>query len=205
MNNKLQDFTRQLRVLRRNLRHSRLLGRQRQQAAIQARLTEVYSVTNRFLYNLQLEYWLVYGTLLGYYRTGEIIAGDRDVDFGVHERHYAQVWAARVALPPGFRMFDTSYNHYGPKLYVEHRGWEADIYFYKDANDQLQSYEKSNNLGDMQPFPRSVVYPRRPATFLGEATYIPQDAHAYLVHTYGYIGSDAVKDRKTGYWRKRSP
>lgn len=204
MNSKVHDYTRQVRVLLRNLRYSRLLGRRRQQMAIQSALTQVYLVTNRFLHHLHIDYWLVYGTLLGWHRTGEIIPGDRDVDFGAHERHYTQIWAARSALPPGFRMFDTSHRHDGPKLYVVHRGWEADIYFYKDANDRLQSYERSNNLGDMQPFPKGFVYPLRPATFLGEATYVPQDALSYLEHTYGYIGFDAVKDPKTGYWHQRS-
>jgi hypothetical protein len=190
-------------VLGRNVRYSRLVRGRRRAEAMRAALEPVYRATNRFLLALDVEYWLVYGTLLGHHREGGLLAGDRDVDFGAHEREYPKIWSARARLPPGFRMYDTSRNHYGPKLYVVHRGWEADIYFYKDAGGLLQSYERSRNLGDMQPFPRTFVYPRRRTTFLGETTYVPHDAEAYLVHTYRYIGPNAVRDPLTGYWSPR--
>jgi hypothetical protein len=204
MNANLHDYRRQLRVLLRNIRYSRLVCGSQQVARIRASLAEVYSVTNHFLRSLDVDYWLVYGTLLGCYREGQLIAGDRDVDFGAHEKEYTKIWRARDRLPAGFHLIDTSRRHYGPKLYVVHHGWEADIYFYRDANHQLQSYEKSSNRGDMQPFPKAFVYPLQATTFLGEPTNIPQDARAYLEHTYGYIGKDAVKDKTTGYWRKQS-
>jgi hypothetical protein len=171
-----------------------------QEEAKRKQLEEVYRVTNRFLYNLGVEYWLVYGTLLGYYRHGQIIRGDQDVDLGAHEKEYHAIWQARDRLPSGFKMYDTSHKHYGPKLYVASRAWEVDIYFYKDQDGQLQSYEKSKNIGDMQPFPREFVYPLTPTTFLGEPTNVPHDTKGYLLHTYRYIGENAVRDPKTGYW-----
>jgi hypothetical protein len=170
-------------------------------------LERVYAETNRLLHSLDVDYWLVYGTLLGYYRDGRIIPWDRDIDFGAHEKEFPTIWQARHTLPPGFTMYDTSANHYGPKLYVAYRGWEADIYFYKDTGSHLQCYEKSRNIGDMQPFPRNYVYPLQTATFLQEMTRIPHNPEAWLRHTYGYIGADAVRDPRTGYWhpRKNTP
>lgn len=203
MTSRVHDALRQVRVLARNVRYSRRL---RGRAGLDARrvgLEAVYRATNRFLARLGVEYWLVYGTLLGYHREGRLLEGDRDVDFGAHEREYPRIWQARDRLPPGCRMYDTSHKHHGPKLYVVQRSWEADIYFYKDADGRLQSREQSRNLGDMALFPRGFVYPLRAVTFLGEPTHVPRNAEAYLVHTYGYIGRDAVRDPKTGYWRPR--
>lgn len=205
MTGRLHDVWRQARVFARGVRYSRLVLGDRQNDAIRSELEAVYRATNRFLRSLGVEYWLVAGTLLGYHREGGLIVGDRDVDFGAHEKEYQRIWQARGNLPPDFRMYDTSRKHYGPKLYVVRRSWEADIYFYQDASGLLQSYVKSDDLGEMAPFRREFVYPLRPATFLGEPTTIPHDAEAYLVHTYGYIGRAGVRDPKTGYWApKRS-
>lgn len=188
----------------RTMRYSRLLLGDRRGDVIRAHLEEVYRLTNRFLRDLGVDYWLIYGTLLGYYREGRLLPNDWDVDFGAHEREYPRIWAARHELPPSCQMHDTSYKHYGPKLYVIHEGWKADIYFYKDADGRLQSYEKSRNQGDMASFPRRFVYPLRAAVFLGEPTTVPHDPEAYLVHTYHYIGPDAVRDSKTGYWHQKA-
>jgi hypothetical protein len=203
MRGRLHDALRQARVLARNVRYSRRLRGRAGLDAQRAGLEAVYRATNSFLARLGVEYWLVYGTLLGYHREGRLLEGDRDVDFGAHEREYARIWQARDLLLPGCRMYDTSHKHHGPKLYVVHRGWEADIYFYRDEGGRLQSWEKSRNPGDMAPFPREFVYPLRAVTFLDEPTRVPHYAEAYLVHTYGYIGRDAVRDPKTGYWRPK--
>ena len=185
------------------MRYGRLLFGDRRRNAIRAGLEDVYRLTNRFLRDLGVDYWLVYGTLLGYYREGRLLPNDRDVDLGAHEREYPRIWAARNALPLECQMYDTSHKHHGPKLYVSHNGYKADIYFFKDADGRLQSYEKSRNLGDMASFPRRFVYPLRPAVFLGEHTMVPNDPEAYLAHTYHYIGPDAVRDPKTGYWHQK--
>lgn len=201
MSGSLHDALRQGRVLLRNIRHSRLVAGAEHEKKKYAALEEVYAATNRFLYNLGVEYWLVYGTLLGYYRNGGLIKGDRDIDFGASEKEYETIREARAELPDGFRMFDTSHKHGGPKLYVvSSTGWEADIYFYRDRDGQLQVYENSPNTGDTMPFPREYVYPLKAATFLGKPTNVPNDAEAYLRHTYRYLGEDGVRDPKTGYW-----
>jgi hypothetical protein len=198
------DVARQARILARNVRVSRRLRGAAGLAARRAGLEAVYHATNRLLASLGVDYWLVYGTLLGYHREGRLLDGDRDVDFGAHEREYARIWEARHALPADCRMVDTSRNHFGPKLYVVCRAWEADIYFYRDDGLTLQSWERSGNPGDVAPFARHVVYPLRAVTFLGETTRIPADAEAYLRHTYGYIGPNAERDPATGYWREKT-
>jgi hypothetical protein len=204
MNGRLHDAVRRVRVVAREIRYSRLLRGGGRDAAVRLGLEAVYRETNRVLRGLGVDYWLVQGTLLGHHREGRLLEGDHDVDFGAHEKDHARIWQARTTLPAGFRMYDTSHRHHGPKLYVVHRSWEADIYFYKDDGRSLQSYVNSTDGGDSKPFGREVVYPLRPATFLGEPTYVPHDVEAFLLHIYGYIGRNAVKDANTGYWHPKS-
>lgn len=197
------DLIRPWRLLGRRARYSRLVYGARRAAVVRAELEQIYQATNHFLHSLEVEYWLAYGTLLGYYREGGVIAGDYDVDFGASLSAYRVIWAARRQLPAGFKMYDTSHRHRGPKLYVTWHGWEADIYFYEAAGDQLLSLEKRPWAGDRQPFPRGQIYPIHPAIFLGAPTYIPNDPLVHLVHMYGYIGADGIKDPRTGYWSKK--
>ncbi|MEC4990343.1 MAG: LicD family protein [Oscillatoria sp. PMC 1068.18] len=194
---------RTIRLLIRHSKYYRPFKVNKNYPIISDKLKTIFQVTNKFLTQLDVEYWLAYGTLLGYYRDGKIIPGDRDIDFGVHERYYQQILQARNLLPPGFKLFDTSRYHFGPKLYVVHDGWEADLYFYKDENNYFQSYEK-NKICYRQPFPKTYIYPLKEVDFLGKKTWIPQHTEALLKHTYHYLGEDAVQDRETGYWSQKS-
>lgn len=197
------SFQRNIRLLMRHSKYYRPFKPHRNHAAIQEKLTTLFQVTNQFLSQLEIEYWLAYGTLLGYYRDGTIIEGDRDIDFGLHEQYYLQIWQSRKQLPKGFTMYDTSCYHFGPKLYIVHEGWEADLYFYQDINSLFQSYE-NNKLCYRKPFSQSYIYPLKKVSFLGELTWIPNQTEALLTHTYHYLGKDAIQDRETGYWYKKA-
>ena len=193
---------RQIRLLRRHIRDGPIftLGRHVQRRRVS--LAALFGATNRFLQDLGVDYWLIHGTLLGYHRNGRPLDRDVDVDFGAPERAFARIWQARGRLPAGYRMYDTSFNHHGPKLYIEWNGWEADIYFYGEADGLLHPYERDSRAGYEKPFARELVYPLQEARFLGETTYIPARPEALLAHIYGYIGADAVWDSATGYWRQ---
>lgn len=195
---------RPLRLLKRHVRHSRLVLGARQQSVVGASLTQLYREVNGFLSTLGVPWWICYGTLLGWHRDGGLVPGDRDVDFGLPLEAYETVWAARHQLPTGLRMFDTTHRHPGPKLYVERDGWEADLYFYRSLGDgRYKVCLRSWLQGDIVPFPESLIHPLRPVTFLGAPTWVPNDAHGWLVHTYGCLERDAVQDPRSGYWRSR--
>jgi hypothetical protein len=197
------SLLRQLRLLRRHLRYGPPGCQHFGHAARMQALTTLYCGVNTYLRELGVDYWLVYGTLLGWHREGRILAHDADVDFGAPVDCFDRIWAARHRLPAGFTLYDTSHRHLGPKLYCEYRGWEADLYFYREAGGKLWSTERSPNPGDTKPFPRSFFYPRQPATFLGEPTWVPAQTIAYLEHTYAYIGPDAVRNPVTRYFEPR--
>ena len=176
-------------------------NRQKYKLAI---LTKLFVVTNQYLNELDIDYWLVDGTLLGYHRVNGILEHDEDIDIGVHESAFQTILQNRNKLPQGFKMYDTSYKHRGPKLYISYKGWEADLYFFEDQGQYLQSYATGQMSGEYLPFPKDYIYPIQNTYFLGEKTYIPSQIVPYLEHVYGYIGEDAVQDKKTGYWHKTS-
>ena len=193
-----QDVRRTGRLLVRHIRFFRPW--QRENRAKMRVLDTLFKEVNRYLRSLGGDYWLAYGTLLGYYRNRRILAHDSDVDFGAHEKTFDRIWDNRGKLSPGFKMYDTSSRHRGPKLYIAHKGWEADIYFYEDAGSHLRSYEQSRYPGEYRPFPKAYVYPLETTTFLGSETRVPCQTQRLLGHHYGYIGENAVRDKETGYW-----
>ncbi len=165
----------------------------------------MFRAVNAWLEATGVEYVITYGTLLGWQREGAILAHDRDIDFGLPADSFPAVWAARAALPPGYRLRDTSHRHGGPKLYVSYRGWEADLYFFREEGERLQTILVSDIPSDTIPFPRAWFYPRSAAVFLGVSTFVPHEPIAYLTHLYGYIGPNAVRDPATGYFKPRHP
>jgi hypothetical protein len=197
------DLRRNLRLLVRHARHGRASFGARESVGKTAGLTAVYRGVNAHLRGLGVDYALAYGTLLGWHRSGGILPHDRDVDFAAPATAFPAIWNSRGKLPPGFTMHDTSHRHGGPKLYVSHGGWEADIYFYAETKGQLLPFVHSTDPGDSVPFPREYFFPPRPATFLGEATFVPAQPVALLEHLYRYIGPNAERDPVTRYFRPR--
>jgi phosphorylcholine metabolism protein LicD len=199
------ELRRQARLVGRHVRHAdarfTVSGRRAKQQA----LATLFDGVNTFLRSSGCEHWIVFGTLLGCRRENAILAHDKDVDFGAPVEAYPELLAAAASLPPGFELFDTSWKHGGPKLYVAHQGWEADIYFFKEEGGKLSTILSSSLPGDTAPFPREWFYPPSEVEFLGKSTWIPASPDLYLAHTYGYTGADAVLDRNTGYYRPRTP
>ncbi|MBV6646817.1 MAG: LicD family protein [Cyclobacteriaceae bacterium] len=165
-------------------------------------LQKLFEVANGFLQQIQVEYWLDYGTLLGYHREQGIIPHDIDVDLGVSEKYYHTIWEQRHLLPRGFKMYDTSYKHRGPKLFISYRGLDADLYMYEDLGDSIRCYENAHFQNEIQKCPKKLFFPLKESIFLDQKTLVPVDPEGYLKFLYGYIGSDAKRDLTTGFWHK---
>lgn len=201
----VQDLRRNARLLLRHLRYGTASFRRQPSVVRTAALQKLFRDVNAHLSDLGIPYALAYGTLLGWYRERDLIAHDYDIDFAAPASAYPTVLASQSRLPPGFELYDTSHRHRGPKLYVNHGGWEADIYFYTEDGDQLCSTEQSRNPGDMLPFPRAYFFPVQPVSFLGVQTFVPAQPEAVLRHVYRYLGPDAERDPVTRYFRPRNP
>ncbi len=190
----LQDVAYQARGLKRHL------FPWRRKPALEA----LFLAVNGWLAGQGVEYWIAWGTLLGWHRHSALLPDDRDVDFGVLAPDYPRLVAARTLLPPGFTLHDTSHKHGGPKLYVDHGGWCADLYFHEaEAGGLLRPRIRSRFLADTAPFPASQVLPTREAVLLGAPTRVPAQVEDHLAHCYHYLGEDAVRDPVTGYFGPR--
>jgi len=189
-----------LRLALRDLRAGRPFPGDHYRIKRHAALVRLFHTANRFLREAGVDYWLHFGTLLGYYREGAIMMHDTDIDLGLPEREAARVWRERGRLPAGFKLRDSSFNHHGPKMYIAQGGWEVDLYFFAERDGSLYPFEKSRNPGDMKSFEADLVFPLKEVTFLGEATFVPRRPPELLEHIYGNISADAVKNPLTGYY-----
>ena len=199
----MHRLCRQLRLGFRAIRFYRPCRQDREKQKLLV-LEELFRVANDYLDQQGIEYWITLGTLLGYYRENNLITHDTDIDFGMHEKDFNKVLSGASRLPAGFRLFNTTFDHRGPKLYIEHKGWEADLYFFEDTQSELRSYIKTEEGGESKPFPKNLVYPLQKAEFLGVETRIPANPKTLLEHFYGYIGADAERDPDTGYWYRKN-
>jgi hypothetical protein len=197
------ELQRKCRLAGRHLRYGRASWAGAASPEKEEALRHLFGVVNGHLARLGCEHLIVYGTLLGWHRDGGLLPHDVDVDFGAPVALYPKIRDSAAALPAGFTLHDTSHRHRGPKLYVEHGGWEADIYFFTERDGRLLPDLISNEPGDHVPFPREWFFPRQAATFLGEATFVPAQPVAYLEHLYRYLGPDAEQDPVTRYYRPR--
>lgn len=166
-------------------------------------LQQIYQVTNGYLKTLGVDYWLDFGTLLGYYREQGILPHDIDVDFGVSELYFEKIWTSQHLLPKGFTMYDTTHKHRGPKLFINYKGFDVDLYFYEDTGDKLASYEVTKYPSEMKPFDKNLAFPLIKVDFLGSSTFVPNSSKEYLEHYYGYIGKNGVRNESTGYWSEK--
>jgi phosphorylcholine metabolism protein LicD len=163
-------------------------------------LWELFVFSNQFLKDLKIDYWVNFGTLLGFHRENGIIGHDIDIDFGCHERHYDFILQSQAQLPHELELFDTTNRHNGPKLYMSYKGFDADIYFYKEEDEHFHSYEKTDWENDKAPIPAEYVLPTKVVTINGIETRFPNHAGTYLKTIYGSLKKDAVRNPKTGYW-----
>lgn len=165
-------------------------------------LWELFEYSNQFLKTLEVDYWVNFGTLLGFYRENDIIGHDIDIDFGCHERHYTQILKNRDKLPSALTLCDTTNRHNGPKLYMSYKGFDADIYFYKEEAGQLYSYEKTDWKNYNAPISSEQVFPTKDFVIRGIHTCIPNNPEDYLKSIYGSLDKDAIRNPETGYWEK---
>lgn len=163
-------------------------------------LKELFLEVNTFLSSLEIEYWLNYGNLLGLYRSDNFIGHDIDVDFGSREKYADLIWQNRDKLSKGFKMHDSSNRHLGPKFYISYKGFDADIYFYRETEETLISYEKTKWDNYNAPIPKEYIFPLVEQDFLLEKTFIPNNTEAYLKTIYGSLKEGANRNLQTGYW-----
>ena len=137
----------------------------------------------RLLEGHGIDYWCDFGTLLGLYREGDIIRGDKDADLGMLERERPRLMALASAFAAGgyeltdcggrsrrvIRIFDTRTRYY------------VDVYPYRADGDVLRSVIAS----PQEDIPAALVARRLTVSFLGAAVRVPEHIEGVLQHRYG--------------------
>lgn len=163
-------------------------------------LWDLFVETNRFLADLNIEYWANFGTLLGFHREQDIIEHDVDIDFGCDDQLNELIWSNKNKLSAGFKLYDSSSRHLGPKFYISYKGFDADIYFYKNEDDHLHTYEKTDWGNYTRSIPTKLVYPLQELNVRNIKTLVPKNAEEYLKFIYGNLAADAKRNPNTGFW-----
>lgn len=163
-------------------------------------LEEMYRLSITLLKETGEPFWLDFGTLLGYYRSGGIIPHDVDIDVAMMESSYEKIKELKMKMPQGLKFYDTSDNHEGPKVYFSYKGYDFDIFFYEEHGESIRTFVEADYPNERQHIPKGLVFPLKKDDFLGVEITVPKDAKGYLELMYGYLGTGGTRDEQTGLW-----
>eukprot|EP00658_Telonema_sp_P-2_P008428 TRINITY_DN13175_c0_g1_i1.p1 TRINITY_DN13175_c0_g1~~TRINITY_DN13175_c0_g1_i1.p1 ORF type:complete len:211 (+),score=29.34 TRINITY_DN13175_c0_g1_i1:231-863(+) len=151
-----------------------------------------------------VEFWIDWGTLLGWWREGRILLHDWDVDLGFHAKDADLVRDAmsRIIQPP-LQWLETTHRNLGPKFKILGMGLHCDLYSYAEEHqDLLRCCIRPESLGTLErrPVETELMLPLTPAKMMDRLVYVPRQPKTYLNHRFGFLGWPAVKDKLTGHW-----
>jgi hypothetical protein len=147
--------------------------------------------------SLGIRCWLTDGTLLGYFREGDIIEHDRDVDLGLFIEDYQD------AIVPAFRDcgFDVMYvlgeKKQGLEISFVRDGVKVDLFFFYREGDRLwhgawEGMDKGRKRNLIKYY--YEPFDLRQIDFLGSAFNVPADTLKYVETKYGPDWRTPVKD-----------
>ena len=163
-------------------------------------LEEMYRLSISVLRKSGEPFWLDFGTLLGYHRLGGIIPHDIDIDIAMMESSYEAIKALKKDMPKGLTFHDTSAKYYGPKVFFSYKGYDFDVFFYEDKEEEVRSYVETKYPNECQNIPKKLIWPLKEDHFLGERITVPSNTPGYLELIYGYLGTGGIRNPKTGLW-----
>jgi phosphorylcholine metabolism protein LicD len=149
-------------------------------------LREVVDVLDKY----GIKWWIDCGTLLGFYRDGDIIDGDLDTDIGILQETWN--WEALFELHRlGYRVWNMyGFEGKGTELSLFKDDIKTDIYFYYKL-DGVRWLAMWNNGGmrkeDIIPmsFPEIIIEEIEQQEFVGQKWNVPTNIEDYLTIRYG--------------------
>ncbi len=172
---------------------------------------EILTAFTTAMSELDLPYWLDYGTLLGVIRDGGYVDNDTDLDFGMYLHDYTPE-ISEVLSRYGFkaeydRLVDGGET--AREAVYSYKGVHTDIFFYKVEGDRMytmvafpeggRSYEEMvAAYGGMKVYRTTHPYMgTKMISYKDLVIAVPEDEHRYLVSCYGE--GYAVKDPDYDY------
>jgi hypothetical protein len=130
-----------------------------------------------------IDYWCDFGTLLGFYRERDIIAGDKDADLSILAAEKPRI----LALAPVLRARGYELTDRGGRARKLIRIYEVKTRYYLDVYTYVAdgSILRSTFASPHEDIPARLVARRVRATFLGATIRVPEDVAAVLRHRYG--------------------
>jgi lipopolysaccharide cholinephosphotransferase len=130
-----------------------------------------------------IDYWCDFGTLLGIYRDGDIIRGDKDADLSIEATETPRIMALAGALRAmGYDLTDRGGRARKLlRIYDRRTRYYVDIYPYERIGANLRSVLAS----PAEDIPLALVARRASVPFLGTTIVVPEDVPAVLRHRYG--------------------
>lgn len=129
-----------------------------------------------------IDYWCDFGTLLGYYRDGDVIRTDYDVDLCLLVAEHPKL----LVLGPrfkdrGYTLADVDgHSKLVIRIWDDRTRYYVDVYLYRPDGPLLRSLYRS-----VEDVPLSLVADRIEVPFLGGTVRVPRDVEALLLHRYG--------------------
>jgi len=154
---------------------------------------------NKALTELNIPYWLVYGTLLGLYRNGKFIEHDDDIDVGLFLNYYSK--DIRVVLNKyGFRLVREiliDNGEYGREDTYNLQGIDIDLFYFNKREEYFKVHDFKNE--DNKSWSKTIqdkgglivrerTFEQFDITyidFLDSKYPIPNNTHKHLASVYG--------------------
>jgi hypothetical protein len=149
----------------------------------------VLLAAHRALSEIGLFYWLEFGTLLGVYRDGKLIAHDTDIDVGVFIEDFSPKIEAAL-LKQGFKKvhkFEIEDGKYGIEESYEYKGVSFDIFYFTKKEDgmicHLFPFDENKNRVVRELFTSANEFKK--IQWQNMEVNIPSDTDQRLRDTYG--------------------
>ena len=150
----------------------------------------------RLLDGLGMRCWLTDGTLLGFYREGDFLGHDKDIDLGCLIEEY------KDGLVPAFAAAGWRLSHVfgrrdcGLELSFEKQGIKVDLFFFyrEDGGLWHAAWRRVDKKTRNMIRYGYDAFGLREDTFLGEKFLVPDDTLKYVATKYGEGWRTPVKD-----------